>query len=107
MRVEDVLGFARRAGRLAVGAGPVERAVARRQAKALVIATDASMRARRHARRYADQRRIPLLEWGTKASLGAALGKSEVGIAAVLDDRFALTLSEALKGSVGDEKGLR
>jgi len=102
-----VLGFSRRAGRLALGAGAVERSVARREAKALVIAKDASLRARRHAERYATQVGIPLFEWGTKDSLGTALGRGEVGIVALLDDRFALSLKEILEGSVGDEKGLR
>lgn len=107
MRVEDVLGFSRRAGRMALGAGAVERSVARREAKALVIASDASPRTRRHAERYANQCKIPLYEWGTKDSLGAALGRNEVGIVAILDDRFALSLRQVLEGSVGDEKGLR
>lgn len=107
MKVENLLGLARRAGRLAAGTGPAERSAARREAKALVVAQDAAPRVHRHARRYAREYGIPLFEWGTKALLGAAIGKGEVGIVAILDERFALALKNVLGDSVEHEKGLR
>jgi len=106
MTVEAVLGFARRAGRLAVGTQAALRSAQQRRAKALLVARDASDRLRRNAERVAAMSAIPLLEWGTKDSLGTALGRGEVGILAVCDENLAKSLVMAVKAP-DDEKGLR
>jgi len=106
MKVEAILGFARRAGRLAVGTRAALRSAERKDAQALLIARDASERLRRNAGRVASMRAIPLFEWGTKDSLGTALGRTEVGIVAVCDEHLAQSLVKALTAP-DDEKGLR
>jgi predicted RNA-binding protein YlxR (DUF448 family)/ribosomal protein L7Ae-like RNA K-turn-binding protein len=94
-RVPLLLGLARRAGKLALGLSPVEQAVKSGAAELVIVACDAGASAA-----------APWLEstvragrgaaWGSRARLGAALGREEVSAVAVLD----LGLAQSIKGAL-------
>ena len=94
-RTVQLLGAARREGRLALGATPVQAAVTRGDAKGLVLAQDAQAAAS-----------LPEVEqmvrngqasvWGTKERLGALCGRPEIAVLAILDRRLAQRLFGAI-----------
>lgn len=82
----SLLGLALRGGRLAVGEEPVEAAARARDARVLLVASDASDNTCRRVEHFAQAGqclwlRLPF----TKAELGRHLGRSAVAVAAVTD----------------------
>lgn len=94
-RAVQLLGAARREGRLALGSTPVQAAVKRGDAAAVVVARDAQAAAA-----------LPEVErmvrtgqaaaWGTKERLGALCGRPEIAVLAILDGRLAQRLFGAI-----------
>ncbi len=94
-RIKSLIGLARRAGKLALGTSAVEQALKREAAELVLVATDARV-ATQSAWLEPAVRRGRAAAYGTKAELGAALGREEVGAVAVLDSGLARSLSVAL-----------
>ena len=85
----SLLGLARRAGKLALGADAAEEALCGGKAALAVLAADISPRTEEAARRAAARYGVPVckLRW-TMDRLGAAVGK-RAGVIAVKDAGFA------------------
>lgn len=82
-----------KAGRLAIGDEPVTDAVEVRQARVLVLASDAGDNTVRRWQRLSAEAGIACLTLnGTKAEFGAVLGRSVCSVAAVCDIGFAAKL---------------
>ena len=84
--VLSMLGLALRGGRLAVGEEPVEAVVRARDARVLLVASDAADNTYRRVKHFAEigqciWLRIPF----TKAELGRAVGRSAAAVVAVTD----------------------
>jgi predicted RNA-binding protein YlxR (DUF448 family) len=88
-RIKSLIGLARRAGKLVVGSSAVEQAA--KTAELVIVAADA--RAASESWLESAVRSGRAAAWGTKAELGAALGREEVGAVAVVE----AGLAEALK----------
>lgn len=95
-RVEGLLSSARRAQRLAIGSEAVREALADGSALRIVVATDARAAAQTP---WVEQavRAGRALAWGSKDAIGRAVGRSEVGVVAVLDEGLADALSKAIE----------
>lgn len=92
----SLLGLAHRAGRLAIGEDMTIEAVADHKVRLLVLAADTAPTTVRRAQRLAGER-IPVATLKeTKAELGAALGRENCALCAVLDMGFAAKLAEKL-----------
>jgi ribosomal protein L7Ae-like RNA K-turn-binding protein len=83
------LGLSRRAGHLVVGVDAVRQALQRDQAACVVLARDASPRARERVVRLARGKGVPLLAGPVAEQLGRGLGLSEVMAVAVADRSLA------------------
>jgi predicted RNA-binding protein YlxR (DUF448 family)/ribosomal protein L30E len=94
-RAVQLLGSVRREGCLALGATPVQAAVKRGDAKALVVARDAQAAA---SLPEVEQmvRAGQAVAWGTKERLGALCGRPEIAVLAILDQRLAQRLFGAI-----------
>ena len=91
-----LLGLALRAGKLAVGEEPVRLALADGTAKTVLLAQDASDRARRKVEPKLGD--VPLqVVPASKGELGRALGRESCAICAVTDKGFAKSLSQRLE----------
>lgn len=95
--VLHLLGIARKAGRLEVGEEPVGAAARSRQAKLIVVASDAAENSVRRAARFAQGGksawvRVPY----AKGELGAAVGRSACAMLALTDAGLASALAEKL-----------
>lgn len=94
-RVRDLLGAARRQRKLALGSAAVEDALGRGLAGLLVVAQDARAAAETPGvRRAVAEGRA--CAWGSKERLGRIVGRPEVGVVAILDDRLAAALFDAI-----------
>lgn len=100
----SLLGLCKRAGRLAGGEVAAEQAVRGKEARMLVVAGDASANTKKKFRNSAAYYHIPLVETGTKAELGKAVGEEMRAVFAVLDAGFAKKLQEIADECDGAEE---
>lgn len=94
-RAWQLLGSARRRGLLAVGGSEVEEAWQAGRAKLALVARDARAVAETDTVRAAISAGVARV-WGDKASLGRLLGRSEVGVVAITDQRLADGVFDAI-----------
>ena len=94
-RIVGLLGAAKRARKLAIGADAVREAAAGAPLPTILVASDAaaSLRLTEVRRAQADGRAVA---WGDKERLGNALGRGEVGVLAVCDAGIAAALRQAI-----------
>ena len=95
--VLNLLGIALRGGNLTVGEEPVEAVARARDARLLILASDAADNTRRRIQHFADAGqciwvRVPF----TKAELGQTLGRSAVAVCAVTDIGLAAAVAHKL-----------
>lgn len=101
MAITSLLGIAQKAGRLVAGGDAVIRAMAAGRVCLLVLAQDASKRLARKVTQVAAEEDVPIRRWGTKAQLGAAVGKRDLGVLAVCDVGFAGAIQRELNRVAG------
>ncbi|MCI9264476.1 MAG: 50S ribosomal protein L7 [Oscillospiraceae bacterium] len=93
-----LLGIARKAGKLEVGEESVSSAAKAHKARALLLASDAGERTRRHAESLVTGN-CPLLPAPlTKAELGGAVGRGSCAILALTDAGLANAAAQKLEG---------
>ena len=95
--VLSLLGIALRGGNLVMGEEPVEAVARARDARLLLLASDAADNTRRRVAHFADAGqciwvRIPF----TKEELGQTLGRSSVAVAAITDVGLAAAVAHKL-----------
>lgn len=96
-KVLNLLGLAKKGGRLEVGEEPTGAAARAKDARLLLIASDAADNSFRRLRHFADAgaclyTRLPC----TKDELGKALGRSSCAMVAVTDIGFATAIAQKL-----------
>lgn len=94
-RVRELLGAARRQRKLELGSAAVEDALGKDQARAVLVARDARAAAELPGVRRAVASGLAAA-WGSKESLGQIAGRPEVGVLAILDERLATALFDAI-----------
>lgn len=97
----NLLGLARRAGKLAPGENQVSLAMRREQAAMLIIAEDAGASVYRKYHLWAQDLEVPLVTIGTKASLGHAIGMGPHAVLAILDKDFGARILDEMRTSSG------
>ena len=97
LNILSLLGLSLRGGRLAVGEEPVEAVARARDARVLLLASDAADGTRRRCEHFAAHGDCMWLQIPfTKAELGEQLGRSSCAMLAVTDFGFAAALAEKL-----------
>lgn len=86
------LGLANRAGKLVSGEELVLKEIQRKRAKLVLIANDASLNTRKKITDKCEYYAIPYKMVADRYQLGAAIGKSERVIVAVMDEGFSKKL---------------
>ena len=97
-KVESLLGLCTRAGRLVSGEFAAESAVKDGSAWLVIVATDASGNTKKLFKDKCSFYEVPCFEYGTKESLGHAIGKEIRASIAVLDEGFAKSIRKHLEG---------
>ncbi|MCG8468315.1 MAG: ribosomal L7Ae/L30e/S12e/Gadd45 family protein [Gemmatimonadetes bacterium] len=93
-----MLGLARRAGSVVIGARAVSAAARRGRLAAVLVASDASERA--VERLVPEARDAARVRVGTRATLGGALGRTEVAVAGITDRSLADRVLEEIRRQV-------
>ena len=88
-RVLELIGLARRAGRVIAGTEAVRAALRMRRLPLVIVTEDASPTQRRKVLPTVSRQRVPWLTLGTRDALGRALGRAPVSIVAVTNPRLA------------------
>ena len=98
-----LLGLARRAGAVAPGTDATRRAIRRGEARLVLMAGDASGVQLNKIRKELNNRPIPQVTLGDRATLGAAIGKAPLAAVAVTDESLAIRLLQDLNDAVPRE----
>ena len=99
--IRGLLGLARRAGRLSVGSRETRAGLHRGEIRLILLATDASPRDRERLIRVAEEEEVPSRVVGSRAALGAAIGRDSVAVVGVRDRGMAEALLARLASSQG------
>ena len=101
-----LLGLARKAGKLEIGDEPVGSACRARQAKLLVVASDAAPNTFRRVRHFGEAGNVLWLTLPcTKEELGGVLGRSSCAMVALMDSGFAASLAKKLSALDPEQYG--
>lgn len=93
----NLIGLAKKAGKLEVGEEPVGAAARARHARLILIASDAADNTRRRAKHFGDAGECICLEIpAAKGELGKALGRTSCAMAALTDIGFAEAVAKKL-----------
>jgi ribosomal protein L7Ae-like RNA K-turn-binding protein len=95
------LGLGLRAGNVVVGVDAVRRSLQARECRCIVVARDASQRAREKVVRLAVALGVPQVDGPEAAELGARLGKPPVMVAGVRDAALADGIVRAVAAGQG------
>lgn len=96
-KVESLLGLCTRSRNLVSGEFAAEGAVKDGSACLVIIATDASANTKKLFKDKCSFYEVPCYEYGTKESLGHAIGKEIRASIAVLDEGFAKSIIKHLE----------
>ncbi len=93
----NLLGMAKKAGRLEIGEEPVGAAARARKAKVLILAADAAENTVRRAKHFGEIGNVALLHTPyTKVELGDCVGRTSCAMMALTDPGFAASFAEKL-----------
>ena len=96
----NLIGLAKKAGKLEVGEEPVGAAARSKHARLILIASDAAENTRRRAKHFGDAGECICLEIpATKEALGKALGRTSCALLALTDIGFAEAVAKKLAES--------
>jgi ribosomal protein L7Ae-like RNA K-turn-binding protein len=95
------LGLGLRAGSVVVGVDAVRRSLQAKECRCIVVARDASQRAREKVVRLAAALGVPQVDGPDAAELGAKLGKPPVMVAGVRDPALADGILRAISVKQG------
>lgn len=106
-KVLSLLGLSARAGKVASGEFAAETAVKNGTAELVIVAEDASKNTKKLFHDKCSFYEVPVFDYGTKETLGHAIGKELRASVAVIDSGFAKTiishLEENLKENISDK----
>lgn len=95
------IGLARRAGKLAPGDQAVHYALKYHRARLVWLAEDGGQATRRKYEFWAKTEGVPVVLAGTKAELGSAAGMAPLAVLAIVDQRMAERVLDALEVAMG------
>jgi ribosomal protein L7Ae-like RNA K-turn-binding protein len=88
IRIQSLIGIARRAGKVATGDAQVEAMLKKRKGFLLIVAEDA-LGAQKKYNLWANDLNMPVLVTGTKQEMGHSIGLSPRSAVLILDQGFA------------------
>lgn len=97
----NLLGLARRAGKVAPGENQTSLAMRRQTASLLILAQDAGPSLYRKYHLWVQDLNVPLVRMGTKSSLGRAIGMGPHAVLAILDKEFGERILKEMRTSAG------
>lgn len=99
-KVLSMLGIAAKSGNVVSGEFSTEKAVKSHQAKLVIVSEEASDNTKKEFSDMSVWHKVPLLFYGTKEELGAAIGKQFRASLAITDENLA----RAVEKKITEEK---
>ena len=99
-KVFSMLGLATRAGRIACGEFMTETSVKKGKAVLVIVAEDASDNTKKMFTNMCSFYEVPIYFYGTKETLGHAIGKDIRASLAVLDEGFANSIIKNIEAEM-------
>lgn len=96
--IVQLLGLGQRAGQVVSGNFVVRVKIRKREARLVIVAADAAGQTAKDFQRFARGTGIPVVVYGRKAELGAALGRPPRAVVAVLDESLAARILKLIEG---------
>jgi ribosomal protein L7Ae-like RNA K-turn-binding protein len=96
-RIYSLLGLAMKAGKVASGEFMTEKSVKSGAASMVIVAEEASANTKKNFSDMCAYYQVPLIFFGTKEELGAAIGKEFRASLAVNDDGFAKAIRQRME----------
>ncbi len=93
----NILGLARKAGKLVLGTTATEHALKRGRVKALIFAKDVAENTKKKLEPWTRNKKIPIFYLSNKQELGRQFNRESVGVLGLLDSNF----NHALKKHLG------
>lgn len=91
-KIESYLGFAKKAGKLAVGTDTCIRLMEKRKIKLLIIASDLAVNSRKKILIKAENNKVPYRVFSTKEELSIITGERLSGVFGITDENFAASI---------------
>jgi len=95
--VRQYLGLGQRAGQVVSGDFIVRVKIRKREARLIIVATDAALQTRKDFQRFTRGTNIPVVSFSTKVDLGAALGRPPRAVVAILDEGLAKRILKVIE----------
>lgn len=96
-RVYGLIGICQKAGKLASGELACELAIKQQEAYLVILAEDASKNTNKRFNDKCSYRSVPLVIFGTKETLGNAIGKAARASIAITDEKLADKVAALIK----------
>ena len=96
----SMLGFAQSAGKLSSGTLAATISIDKNKAKLVIIATDISENSIDKIREKCKFKKIPMIRFGTKDTLGHYIGKELRAVISVNDQNFAKSILKKWEGEI-------
>lgn len=100
----SMLGFAKKAGKIASGEGISLENIKKNKAKLIILANDASENTSKRIKDKAKYRNIEVIDILNRKEIGKAIGSEDRVVISVLDKGFAESLKKIMGGILVDEK---
>ena len=98
--IASMLGFAQRARKLSSGAVAVLSAIEKNKAKLVIIANDISDNSIGKIRDKCKHKKIPMIKFAEKETLGHYIGKELRAVISVNDQNFAKSILKKWEGEI-------
>lgn len=97
LKAMNILGLAQRAGKVVSGDFRVKDIIRKGKAKLLIVAEDSSERTLQELVSLCKYYNVPVIQWGSKQDLGAAIGKSIRVSVVVLEEQMSTKIKMLLE----------
>lgn len=102
-KLMTMLGFAKKAGKIASGEGITLENIKKNKALVVVLATDASPATAKRIKDKAAYRNIMVVEFLNRKEIGKAIGVDERVVISVIDQGFANSIKTITGGNMHEE----
>lgn len=92
----NLIGLCQKAGRLTSGEVSSEKAIKSKKSHLLIITKDASKNTHKKFTNRCTYYNVPLIEFGTKNTLGNAIGKKERAVISINDKNLANAITDLI-----------
>lgn len=97
----NFLGIAKKSGNLVEGYNACEEEIKRNKVSLCILSKECSENTKEKFKKYCEDRKIQVIVYHDREELGRAIGRSEINVLAVKDDKISSNLIKLWKENYG------